>query len=580
MIPGAIAPRALLGALAAVLLAAAPASAETFGPTGAVPIESAASSSALPVSGLAGPITDVNVLLHDIDHARADDIDILVQSPTGSRLVLMSDACGAGALINGDLKFDQVATASLPAAGPCDDGLYDPTDHPPPDSWTVNPFYGSLDDFNGEVANGTWSIEVIDDDNAGQTGSVNGGWSLEIETSGTAAITISSGNQAFGPASPFPAELDVFGDDEVVVTDLDVLLDSVTHQRGEHIDMFLEGPAGQKAWLMSDVCPFDNKLVDWKIDDEAPNPFFDAESCNSNTYRPRNFDQGPMDQDTFASPAPAAPAGEVLSAFDLTDPDGTWRLWIQDDSEGGAGFIVDGWSLELDTRPAAPVGFAVGAQVAPEGSTVQVDVVRSAVAGGLGAGSVVVATSSGTAQAGADFAPVSHTLTFGPGETTKSIAVPVIADGGFEPEQDFSIALGLTEGDARVGTPAAVGVTIPADAQQPPPDIPTGNEDKPAPQPFTAANAVRSAPSARRCFKRDARILFRPQMPAGVAVLRSEVFVNGRKIEDNVGVSAVAPIALTMTGKRMRVRIRLHSHDGRVVTIRRTFRRCKTRRRS
>jgi hypothetical protein len=60
--------------------------------------------------------------------------------------------------------------------------------------------------------------------------------------------------------------------------------------------------------------------------------------------------------------------------------------------------------------------------------------------------------------------------------------------------------------------------------------------------------------------------------------MRSEVFVGKTKIEDNVGEAAVAPIVLTMTGKRMRVRIRLHSHDGRVVTIRRTFRRCAKKR--
>lgn len=564
------------GVLLAALVAAAPAGAETFGPSDPVPI-TATSSSVLPVSGLAGAITDVNVLLHDIDHTRAQDIDILLQSPTGNRLVLMSDACNPGPITNANLKFDQIAAGPLSPTEVCPSGLYDPTDYTtaPPDAWTSPPFYGSLDDFNGEVANGSWTLEVLDD-TAGETGDISGGWSLEITTSGTPPITISTGSQAFGPASPFPAELDVLTPDRVVVTDADVLIDGFTHQHGEHVDMFLEGPEGQKAWLMSDVCRGDEKLVDLKIDDEAPNPFFEAEACSSNTYRPRNFDEGPADQDTFSAPAPAPPGDETLSAFDLTDPDGTWRLWIQDDSEGGQGFILGGWDLEFDTRPAADVGFSVSSQTVNEGSTVTVDVLRGGQSP-LGRGSVVVATQSETAKAGQDFTPVSETLTFQPGETKKTISVPVTADGGFEPEQGFSIVLGEAEGDAKVGTPAAVGITIPPDAEQRPDDTPTGNEDKPPPAVFTTANVLTRPPAASRCRRTGQTITFRPVMPAGIAILRSEVYVNGKKVEDNIGTAAVAPIVLTMKGARMKVRIKLTAQDGRVVNIRRTFRRCKRR---
>ena len=68
-------------------------------------------------------------------------------------------------------------------------------------------------------------------------------------------------------------------------------------------------------------------------------------------------------------------------------------------------------------------------------------------------------------------------------------------------------------------------------------------------------------------------------MPPGVGIVRSEVWINGQKIEDNEGIAAVAPIVVTMQGRRMKVRIRLTSHDGRKVNIRRTFRRCATRKR-
>ncbi|HEX8083258.1 MAG TPA: Calx-beta domain-containing protein [Solirubrobacteraceae bacterium] len=568
---------AVAATVLAALLAAAPASAATFTNEGAA--VAIPGDSAIPVSGLEGPITDVNVTLNGVAHTRPDDIDIILVSPSDTRVMLMSDACGDGDIAGRDFTFDDDAAGPLSDNGECPTGTYDPTDYEPASgSEPGGVEYLQLNGFNGEVANGTWRIQT-DDDTAGETGDIANGWSITITSAGTPPITISSGNQAFGPATPFPAELDAVVDDPAVITDLDITLHGLTHQDPKHIDMFVEGPGGQKAWIMSDVCPgLPMKLAEIRADEEAPNPFNSAEGCGSGTFAPFNFDEGLGDSDTFPAPAPASPGAETLSTFDLTDPNGTWKLWIQDDSEGRAGFINGFWGLEMTTRPAASVNFAVGAQTVREGDTLILDVVRSADGATMGRGSIVVATQSGTAQAGSDFVPVSETVTFEPGQTTKTVSIPVIADGDGEATQDFSVALGQREGDARAGTPAALGVTILADPNAPRDDIPTGNEDKPAPQPFTPANTIRSATTTRRCHRRGARIQFSPQMPAGVAILRSEVYVNGRKIEDNIGVSAVAPIRLTMTGRRMRVRIKLTSHDGRVVTIRRTFRRCSARR--
>jgi hypothetical protein len=50
-------------------------------------------------------------------------------------------------------------------------------------------------------------------------------------------------------------------------------------------------------------------------------------------------------------------------------------------------------------------------------------------------------TADGTAQAGSDFAAVSGKLTFAPGETTKTILVPVIDDGLAEPDETFFVDL-------------------------------------------------------------------------------------------------------------------------------------------
>ena len=560
-------------AVTAALLIAAPAPASTFGPSGPIFIDGSTTSPLL-VEGLPGPVTDVTVTLNDFTHDNPEEADIFLVSPSGTRLALMSDVCGPmapGSPI--DLTFDDDAPNDVPPNGPCSSGTYKPGDDEPNAFGEPYAEYPQFNGFYGEVTNGYWTLEAMDDQGGSQVGSI-GSWTITLTSGGTPPITISSGNQAFGPASPFPAELFVLNSERRIITDLDVALTGVTHQDGHHIDMFLEGPTGARSWLMSDVCPGNAKVMDWTIDDEAPNAFDHEESCGAGTFRARNNAQGGGDVDTFSAGAPAPPAGTLLSAFDLTDPDGTWKLWIQDDEEGREGFITEGWSLEMDTRPPADVKFAVAAQEGAEGSTVVVDVTRGAGGAAMGAGTIVVATSSGTAQSGSDFTPVSQTLAFGPGETTKSVAVPIAADGDGEPQQDFSLMLGAGEGDAKAGTPAAIGITIPADPGAPRDDTPTGNEDKPPPPTFTPENTIASATKEKRCYRRGTRIQFNPQTPPGLIVVRSEVFVNGKAIEDNVGDAAVAPILLTMTKKTMRVRIKLTAYDGRVVEINRRFKAC------
>ena len=51
------------------------------------------------------------------------------------------------------------------------------------------------------------------------------------------------------------------------------------------------------------------------------------------------------------------------------------------------------------------------------------------------------ATASGSATAPGDYASTSGTLTFAPGETTKTIGVPVVGDTAVEPDEDFTAQL-------------------------------------------------------------------------------------------------------------------------------------------
>ena len=72
----------------------------------------------------------------------------------------------------------------------------------------------------------------------------------------------------------------------------------------------------------------------------------------SGTFKPANYNGG--DSDT-TPPAPAA-GGSDLSVFNNTDPNGTWKLYVLDDTASGTGFIND-WSLKIDNAlHAVPAG--------------------------------------------------------------------------------------------------------------------------------------------------------------------------------------------------------------------------------
>jgi hypothetical protein len=87
----------------------------------------------LVVSGL--PATGVavkNVTLANMNHTWTSDIDIVLQSPTGLNVILLSDAAGANDLAATTLIFDDAAAATVPAAvTPIPSGTYKPTNYNP-----------------------------------------------------------------------------------------------------------------------------------------------------------------------------------------------------------------------------------------------------------------------------------------------------------------------------------------------------------------------------------------------------------------------------------------------------------------
>src|SRR3954464_4326643 len=245
-------PIATLAALAASLLLAAGASAETrsfsnadnIRPadpiSGAPGLDPAHYPSEITVAGAPGTITDVSVQLKGVGTAFTGDLDVLLVSPAGQAVMLMSDVSGRNPISFANLTFSDTG-AAMPSADPISTGVFKPTNLAGDDDLMPRPApAGPYKDttmaaFDGAEPNGKWSLYVIDDA-AGDENHVSLGWSLTLTTTGGKNGRDSTPNGASGraagkppaPPNPSPATLGVSGVtqkiDRVTVTlhDIDI----------------------------------------------------------------------------------------------------------------------------------------------------------------------------------------------------------------------------------------------------------------------------------------------------------------------------------------------------------------------
>lgn len=169
------------------------------------------------------------------------------------------------------------------------------------------------------------------------------------------------------PASLYPATIDVTGL-AGKVTKITATLHGLSHENIEDLAVLLVGPAGQNVVLMASYdlggCCASHVVSDATItfDDagiEAECPGHGTPFQTIYPYRP--FNCGVLAP--YPAPAPAPPYGSALAAFNGTNPNGTWSLFVTDDRGTASGSIADGWSLhvETDVQAASPTPSAPGA---------------------------------------------------------------------------------------------------------------------------------------------------------------------------------------------------------------------------
>jgi subtilisin-like proprotein convertase family protein len=143
--------------------------------------------SPIQVSDQTGAITDANVTITGFSHTYPADVRILLVGPHGQTADLMDEAGGSTDVSDLTVSFDDAAADPVPT--PLVSGTFKPTqeangcgfdqtsDYPAPAP--AGPYATDLGGFNGTDPNGTWNLYVVD--NAlNDTGSISGGWSLDL----------------------------------------------------------------------------------------------------------------------------------------------------------------------------------------------------------------------------------------------------------------------------------------------------------------------------------------------------------------------------------------------------------------
>ena len=145
------------------------------------------------------------------------------------------------------------------------------------------------------------------------------------------------------------------------ISKVSVTVSNFAHHYPADVGLLLVGPNGQKVILMNKAgggTPVTD--VSLTFDQSAASAVAQGTTLVSGNYRPADYKGLPY---SFFTPAPAGPYATDLSVFNGSSPNGTWSLYVQDDTPPDSGVINGGWSLTITTQPQIN---GLASQVIPE----------------------------------------------------------------------------------------------------------------------------------------------------------------------------------------------------------------------
>lgn len=192
-------------------------------------------------------------------------------------------------------------------------------------------------------------------------------------------------------------------------------------------------------------------------------PTGSAGTLPSGSYRPLNVGT----PDAMLSPAPLEPYSSTLAAFASTSPNGTWRLFLRDDTllGGSPGVVSGGWCVTILPTNSAPVAHAGGPYTGIEGAAITFDGTASTdpdnnidtYAWDFGDGSTGSGATVQHTYANGGTYTVTLTVTDAGGASSSATATAMVAD--VAPTATFNAPTSVVEGNV-----ATISLTSPSAA--------------------------------------------------------------------------------------------------------------------
>jgi subtilisin-like proprotein convertase family protein len=313
----------------------------------AIPTGPAVVTSTINVSGAGSFLWDVNVTTF-ITHTFAADLDITIQSPSGTVVTLTTDnGAGNDDVFNGTV-WDDSANPGGQVPYTTNNGLV--TDHAYANLTLASPLVPeeALGAFYGENPNGVWTL-TISDDLAGDGGTLSS-WSLDLTTLAGPPIQATS---TFSTATP----VTIPTGPAVVTSTINVsgagaslsnlsMTTFITHTFCADLDITLQSPAGTVMTVTTD---------NGAGNDDVFNGTVWRDNANPGGQVPYTSNNGLVTDQAYANLTLASPLvpEEAFGAFRGEDPNGTWTLTISDDLAGDGG-TLSSWSLDVTTATCCP----------------------------------------------------------------------------------------------------------------------------------------------------------------------------------------------------------------------------------
>lgn len=171
-----------------------------------------------------------------------------------------------------------------------------------------------------------------------------------------------------GVANPYPSVIPVSGLSGLVGK-VTVTLHGLSHSFPSDVNVLLVNPAGERVVLMSHAGgAYSVTNLTLTFDDGAAGALPAGAPLASGSFRPTRLGKAV----SFPPPAGSAPYAAELRALAGSSPNGSWALYLLDDSTGDSGLVAQGWSLNITTITPISLPADLGISVTSSATSVQV----------------------------------------------------------------------------------------------------------------------------------------------------------------------------------------------------------------